>query len=188
MHSRRQFSADPGVDRATLSKRREEVGVGALTLGRFGSVVPEYSAELCLDTGMANKPDPVLVKALSNVPLFGECSAKEIQAVAQEGRVMNKRAGSVIVSEATRGVAFFLILDGTVEISRGGQSLARLMAGDFFGEMSLLVEAPRNADATATTDVQLFTFTPWTFKSMLLDNAKIAYGVARSIAARASAG
>ena len=101
-----------------------------------------------------------------------------------KGKIVSRKAGSTILEEGASGVAFFMILDGTVDISRDGRALARLMPGDFIGESALLTDRPRNATAIAATDVELFTFTPWSFKAILLGNAKIAYGVARSLAAR----
>ena len=133
---------------------------------------------------MAFKPSSALVGALAGVPLLSECSKKEVQALAREGKVFYKKAGSTIIAEGMKGIAFFLVLDGTVDISRGERPLARLMAGDFFGESSLLSDRPRNATAVAATDVEMFTFTQTAFKSVLLGNAKLAYGVARALAAR----
>ena len=57
----------------------------------------------------------------------------------------------------------FVIRAGEVEIRREGASddgiVARLGAGDFFGEMSLLESLPRDADAFAVTDVELLVIT-----------------------------
>lgn len=136
---------------------------------------------------MAKQSDAALLNSLASVPLFSECSAREIRAVARDGKVMRKRAGSTIVAEGAGGIAFFLILTGTVDISRGDTTVAQLMPGDFFGELALLSDNPRNATAMAASDVELFTFTEWAFKSMLLANPKIAYGVARAVAKRATA-
>jgi CRP-like cAMP-binding protein len=73
------------------------------------------------------------------------------------------RAGELIVREADEGVDMFVIQSGEVEISRGaGESRVvtrTLGPGEFFGEMSLLESLPRNADATALTDVNLLVIT-----------------------------
>ncbi len=139
---------------------------------------------MCLNVSMAFKPSPVLVNALTGVPLLSECSKKEVRALASEGKVSSKKAGSTIIAEGMKGIAFFLVLDGTVDISREERPLARLMAGDFFGEAALLSDRPRNATAVAVTDVEMFTFTQSAFKTVLLGNAKLAYGVARALATR----
>lgn len=137
---------------------------------------------------MPEKIPVALVNALAGVPLFRDCSPKEVRAVAGAGKILTRKAGATIVAEDAKGIAFFLILDGTVDISRRDRPLARLMPGDFFGETAVLVDTDRNATAVAVTDVELFTFTQWAFKAMLMSNAKIAYGVARSLAARSASG
>ncbi len=68
---------------------------------------------------MAFKPSSALIGALAGVPLLSECSKKEVQALAREGKVFYKKAGSTIIAEGMKGIAFFLVLDGTVDISRG---------------------------------------------------------------------
>jgi CRP-like cAMP-binding protein len=69
-------------------------------------------------------------------------------------------AGSVILAEGTLSTDFFLILEGTVEIVRGGEVLATLEAGSFFGELGAQDAGPgyamaRNATVRALTSVEL---------------------------------
>ena len=120
------------------------------------------------------------------VPLFAQCTRKELDAVARSGKVTKRKAGSDIVTQDKGGVAFFSILDGQVDILRDEKPIARLMTGEFFGEIGLLVDSPRNATARAATDVELFVISQFSFKSVLLDNAKISYAIARAVAERAS--
>jgi CRP/FNR family cyclic AMP-dependent transcriptional regulator len=72
-------------------------------------------------------------------------------------------AGDRIVREGDEGVEMFVIQSGRVEISRGEAPdrvvVARLGPTDFFGEMSVLESLPRDADATAITDVRLLVIT-----------------------------
>jgi cAMP-dependent protein kinase regulator len=69
------------------------------------------------------------------------------------------RSGEIIVTEGEVGDQMYIIQTGEVEMTteREGEkiSLARLKAGDFFGEVSLLTGKPRTATAVATTDVRL---------------------------------
>jgi CRP-like cAMP-binding protein len=136
---------------------------------------------------MDQRSDREIAESVGRVPLFADCSAAELRAISGAGRALRRKAGAEIVKESQGGVAFFLILDGTVEINRGGKVVGRLMAGDYFGEMAVMSGQPRSATATAVTDVELFTFTQWTFRGLLLANPNIAYKVLRTVAARASA-
>jgi CRP-like cAMP-binding protein len=79
--------------------------------------------------------------------------------VARVARVSHS-AGSVILAEGTLSTDFFLILEGTVEIVRGGEVLATLEAGSFFGELGAQDAGPgyamaRNATVRALTPVEL---------------------------------
>jgi len=51
-----------------------------------------------------------------------------------------------------------LIRSGGVEIKAGEKLLAELQSGDFFGEVALIIDEPRTADALATEDSELIFF------------------------------
>ena len=80
---------------------------------------------------MARKHDKAVVESLATIPLFSECTTRELRDITRSGKVVSKSAGSTIVAEGTGGVAFFSILDGQVEITRGDKRLAVLMSGRF---------------------------------------------------------
>jgi len=67
------------------------------------------------------------------------------------------RSGQTIFLEGDTGEELYIILDGQIRISKfipgvGEEALAILEKGDFFGEMALINQAPRSADARAHTD------------------------------------
>ena len=53
------------------------------------------------------------------------------------GELETFHAGEVVVTEGSLGDALYLVLTGEVEVSKAGHPLARLTAGNFFGEMAL---------------------------------------------------
>ena len=59
------------------------------------------------------------------------------------------------MSEGETGHEFFVILDGTAQVTRHGRKIATLGPGDAFGELALLEKAPRNATVVAETDMEL---------------------------------
>jgi CRP-like cAMP-binding protein len=64
-------------------------------------------------------------------------------------------AGTNLMAEGGVGREFFVIAAGEVAVLRGRREIARLHAGDFVGELSLLDAGPRNATVRAVTDVRV---------------------------------
>ncbi|HEX2463538.1 MAG TPA: cyclic nucleotide-binding domain-containing protein [Thermoanaerobaculia bacterium] len=96
--------------------------------------------------------------------------------------------GEVIFSEGDVGGEMFILQAGRVEIVKliGGEDrrLAILEKGDFFGEMSMLEEMPRNATARAVDHVSALTVSPITFDQMLRENPEIVVRMMRKLSAR----
>lgn len=111
---------------------------------------------------------------LARVPIFAHCTAEEVKAissVAQEGYF---QPGQIIVTQGTPGQAFYLILSGRVEILRDNVSLGAFGPGDFFGEMSLLDQAPRSATIRALDHTSCLMLSSWDFKTLLEKHPSIA--------------
>ncbi|MDZ4170010.1 MAG: cyclic nucleotide-binding domain-containing protein [Coriobacteriia bacterium] len=104
---------------------------------------------------------------LARVPIFGNCTATEIGAITAVAQDSYFSPGQIIVTQGTPGQAFYLILSGRVEILRDGKSLGAFSQGDFFGEMSLLDQAPRSATIRAIEETQCLMLSSWDFKALL---------------------
>jgi CRP-like cAMP-binding protein len=98
------------------------------------------------------------------------------------------RAGARIYAEGEVGTEMFTIRSGEVEITRtiAGQNrvLARLRKGDFFGEMSVLEDVPREATARARTNVELVRVNGAEFEAMLKRSPEIALQILRGLSRR----
>lgn len=95
------------------------------------------------------------VEFLKKVPLFAGCSKAELRELAIIADEVNVREGAVLTKEGSTGREFFVLVDGTARVSRGGRKLADLGAGDWVGEIALLTNAPRTATVTATTPLRV---------------------------------
>lgn len=96
-------------------------------------------------------------------------------------------AGAPIFREGDAGSEMYIIETGTVDIlreSRGGEPLATLEAGDFFGEMAVLEDQPRFATAIARTPVRLLRIDRAAFGDVLSQNVEIAIRIMRKLTAR----
>ncbi|HET7705735.1 MAG TPA: cyclic nucleotide-binding domain-containing protein [Thermoanaerobaculia bacterium] len=98
----------------------------------------------------------VTVKSEDKVDLFKErgLSAAEMKLLATFSNEERFTAGSMIFREGDRGDKLFIVLDGRVRISKfipgvGEEALTVLDRGDFFGEMALIDDKVRSADAKA---------------------------------------
>ncbi|MGI9599307.1 MAG: cyclic nucleotide-binding domain-containing protein [Acidimicrobiales bacterium] len=99
-----------------------------------------------------------LVDSLKTVPLFHQTTKKQRQTLAKLGKIVTWKAGSVPIKQGSKGAAFFLILDGMVDVVADGHSVARLSEGDFVGEIALIEDTPRNADVKPMVDTTVFAF------------------------------
>ena len=75
--------------------------------------------------------------------------------------------GKVLTRQGGLGEEFLIIVDGSARVERDGKSIARLDAGDFFGEMSLIDGKPRSATVIAQTPITLLVVDSRSFRSLL---------------------
>ena len=123
-----------------------------------------------------------LKKALASVNLFKGLTAQglmDIGAIANENR---HARGSFIFHEGDRGDKLYVIIEGKVRISRtvpgmGEEALAILGPGEAFGEMSLIDEFPRSADAIAHESAVVLEISREALDDLLMQNRDLAYEI-----------
>ncbi|MCC6807898.1 MAG: Crp/Fnr family transcriptional regulator [Deltaproteobacteria bacterium] len=97
-------------------------------------------------------------------------------------------AGHVLFRDGEHGKEMFVIQAGKVRISKRvrdtEKTLAVLGAGEFFGEMSILNDKPRSADAIVDEEAKLLVIDPKTFEAMIRGNAEIAIRMIKKLAGR----
>ena len=91
---------------------------------------------------------------LAEMDLFEDCSANQLEAVAQRMRPLRAAAGQVLMKQGEEAVSFILIRSGRAEIRRTGEDdsvvFDEVPAGLIVGEIALLRDKPRTATVTAT--------------------------------------
>ncbi len=107
------------------------------------------------------------LEQLATVPLFSAFSRRELAKVAKAADEVQIRADHPVVIEGHTGHECFVITAGEAEVSRDGTPIAKLSAGDHFGELALLDGGPRTATVTATTDMTLLVLGQREFLSLL---------------------
>jgi CRP/FNR family cyclic AMP-dependent transcriptional regulator len=98
---------------------------------------------------------------LKSIPLFEEVGDEELRQIAPFAQEVTVEEGKVLVREGDFSYEFMAIEEGEAEVTRGGEHVADLGAGDFFGEMGLLEKTLRNATVKAKTPMRLVTLTGW---------------------------
>lgn len=104
----------------------------------------------------AAPPDPEELRILGAVPIFAPLPGMTLEHLA--GRLIPLRldAGTVVVREGDPGDRFFILADGTVEVSEYGRAVAELGPGGYFGEIALIRDTARTATVTTVSDTVLY--------------------------------
>jgi len=124
------------------------------------------------------------LETLSRVPLFEELDEAELQSIAESMHEANVPAGATVTAEGGPGDGFFVIESGEASVTVGGEPRATMTAGDYFGEIALLLGSDRTATVTAATDLRCYALTPWDFRTLVEGAPSIAWKVMQSMAAR----
>jgi CRP-like cAMP-binding protein len=93
------------------------------------------------------------IEALKHIALFSACSDRELALIVGATTPLRFEAGAVLAQEGKQGHEFMVIVEGKARVEAGGNTLATLGQGDFFGEVALLDGGPRTASVVAETDV-----------------------------------
>src|SRR4029450_7598232 len=97
-------------------------------------------------------PEPSELRAL---PLFASLDDEDLDQIARWFEVRGVENGRKVTLEGASGYFFFVIQEGTADVSRGGNVIRTLEAGDFFGEKAILDSGRRTADVVATLPINV---------------------------------
>ena len=122
------------------------------------------------------------------LPLFAGLSDEDLDHLYNMAEPMNLRAGEVLMEEGSPGDALYVILDGTVEVTKRSQQRDLVIAsrgpGEILGEISVLEQTPRTATLRAATDLRLLKISREAFEQLLNRSGTAALAVLRTISAR----
>ena len=124
---------------------------------------------------------------LKNIPFFAGLSDEDLQAIIGMIQMEYFAAEHVIFEKGDAGDIMYIIKRGQVQVLRDNTILAVLHDGQFFGEMALVSDEPRNATIKTVTDVEVLTLKKDDFKNLLQTNPSIASIVSYEVVKRANA-
>jgi CRP/FNR family transcriptional regulator, cyclic AMP receptor protein len=125
-------------------------------------------------------PPEKAVELLSKISLFSALQPSYLRRIANLGIEEDYPLSALIFKEGAPGDKMYLILSGAVRISRqvpgmGEEALAVLRAGTHFGEMALIDDFPRSADARAHEACKLFVVRKEDMEDLLFVDRDLAY-------------
>jgi CRP/FNR family transcriptional regulator, cyclic AMP receptor protein len=123
-------------------------------------------------------------EVLATVPLFSMLKPKELKRLAADGHDISYDAGTVLTEQEDFGSTFFVLLEGTLEVSVGDRVTGTMGPGDTFGEMALIDGKSRSATVKAASDARCLVFTQWVFRPFALDHPEVAWAMLELMVAR----
>lgn len=124
------------------------------------------------------------VELMKRVPLFSQCSRRELAEVAAVADEIDLRAGKELTRQGRPGREFFVLVEGEADVQQNGRKIATLKGGDFFGEIALVSSKPRTATVVANTPVRVLVLTDRSFKRVLERSPSIQLKVLQALADR----
>jgi CRP-like cAMP-binding protein len=121
--------------------------------------------------------------------MFQGLNERQLNRLAKRFKERTYAKGETIVTQGTLGIGLFIIEKGQVDAVRehgdGSKSVVnQLRSTDFFGELSLLDEAPRTASVIAVEDTTCLVLTQLDFMSALQEDADIPIVMLKELAQR----
>jgi CRP/FNR family cyclic AMP-dependent transcriptional regulator len=124
------------------------------------------------------------IETIKKVPLFAHCSKEELAEVARLADEIDLPEGKVLTTQGQRGHEFLVLLEGSADVVKDGETIAKLGAGDFFGEIALISQIPRTATVTATSPIRALVVADHDFRTLLDRSPGTALKVLQALAER----
>ena len=120
------------------------------------------------------------VALLEKIPIFSGIAQVHLQRIAAIGTEEDHGLGTTLFAEGDAGTKLYVVLSGAVRVSKmvpgmGEEALAIVKPGAYFGEMSLIDDAPRSAHAIVHERVRLFAIAKQDLEELLFVDRELAY-------------
>jgi CRP/FNR family cyclic AMP-dependent transcriptional regulator len=130
-----------------------------------------------------------ITRFLHTVPMFQGLQPRQLNRLGKRFKERSYGKGETIVNQGTLGIGLFIVESGKADVIReshdGDKTVVnRLGPTDFFGELSLLDDAPRTASVIATEDTKCLVLTQLDFMSALEEDAEIPIVMLKEMAKR----
>jgi CRP-like cAMP-binding protein len=127
------------------------------------------------------------LEKLRKIPLFADLHDHTLARVAELATEFEAQAGWVLVEVGQPGSGMFVLEEGTVQIETPDGRSWEYGPGEFFGELALLTDHPRNARIRAKTPVRCLAISRMDFAKLLDEEPEIAVAMLPKLAQRIDA-
>ena len=103
---------------------------------------------------------------LKSIRVFEQLSDEQLRTIAPFADETSVPEGEQLVREGDFSYELIGIEEGTAKVTRGGEEVAELGPGDFFGEIGVMERGLRTATVSATSPMRLVTLTSWELRRM----------------------
>ena len=124
------------------------------------------------------------IALLRDVPLFADCSRRELRQIAELADEVVVPAGTTLTKEGASGREFVVIVDGAASVHRRGQKVNELGSGDFLGEIAIVSRGPRTATVRTTQPTHALVITAPSFRALLRRTPSMQQKVLEALADR----
>lgn len=126
---------------------------------------------------------PILIRAFPGLP------PDEANRMVSQGKVCQYPFDTVLTRENAYETTFYILMEGDVKVTKKinpmeDRLLSKLHAGDFFGEMAIINNAPRAATITALTPVTVLEIEKEAFSSLIESNSSVTLAMIREVSRR----
>lgn len=132
-------------------------------------------------------PRIVIEGSAANSRLFAATPASELQTLDRLSTLVAVPAGTNVVREAALGQQCVVVLEGTLDVERGGDRVATIGPGGFAGEMSMILGQRCNADVNVAEDGLAYVMNRGEFQTLLASCPSILRQVLTTTAQRLAA-
>jgi voltage-gated potassium channel len=127
------------------------------------------------------------IEKLREVPLFSHLHDHTLARIGELSTEVEVPAGWVLIEVGQPGSGMFVIEEGTVEVQVADGRHWEYGPGEFFGELALLTDHPRNARVRAKTAVRCLAISRRDFQELLKEEPEIAVAMLPKLAQRVDA-
>lgn len=116
-----------------------------------------------------------IVDRLAGFAMFGDLSLTELRALAHRFEEAYFNAGEVVLRRGISGSGLYVIVEGRASVRLDGVEVNRLMPGDFFGEIALLLDQAPSADVVAETELRCLVLGGSQIEEILIAHPRLMY-------------